>query len=421
MDNVQKIDPTFEFNGRTYNAEDYLFLVPVIYDGEIKDTDLPEPDHELHFFPKAAAEAKKGKKILLFDRFPSEYLHPARKADPSRLMHIRTVVQRKTGTECLALFVHLSMLMKAYRPLHIGVITFEEAVQFAKEFGTLVIDPGFVNRMIRVTEDEPQETEKKTESMNDMLCGTLVAKYKKTHDRMYSEEYVRRLVSIGFTDAEANNLFMLELMILKSVNTDVLADSGYLYKPCFPAQGPVLTQEDSWYIGHQMFLVSEITKMFDEAEYIWRTYPGTLTDPQRKDRIYRLTRYGGGKLYIDYLQMIADSSHTDLDKIRTYSMKELDLLYKYRWERAEIPYPYISGQKEIPNDAPVSVTIHSYGNGKITAIKYIRMISGCSLAEAKAVSESLPQKIRGTVPMGQALQYKQEMEKEGAVVSITAA
>lgn len=416
----------FEYKGKTYNAEDYLFLVPVIYDGETKDIDLDEPDHELHFFPKAAEEAKKGKKILLFDRFPKEYLHPAKKADPSKLMHVRTVVNRKTKQECLALFLHLSMLMQAYKPLHIGVITYEEAVHFAKEFGILVIDPGYVNKLVTVRDREPltrQKTseEKDFELLKDRLCGTLVAQYKKSHNKMFSEEYVRRLTSIGFTEAEANNLFMLEVMILKSVNTDMLADSSYIYKACFPASGPVLTQDDSWYIEHQMFLVSEITKMFDEAEYIWRTYPQTLTDPQRKERIYGLTRYGGGKLYIDYLHMIAESSHTDFEKIRAYSMKELDLLFKYRWGQKDIPHPYIPDQNTEPDETPVKVTILSYGSGKVTAIKYIRRITGCSLTEAKAITENLPQTLNGIIPMYQALDYAKEMEKEGAKITIAQA
>lgn len=48
------------------------------------------------------------------------------------------------------------------------------------------------------------------------MSGQLVARYKKTHEEAYKNEYCRRLKYIGFTEEEAENLFLFELMILKT-------------------------------------------------------------------------------------------------------------------------------------------------------------------------------------------------------------
>lgn len=190
---------------------------------------------------------------------------------------------------------------------------------------------------VRMKTEKPQEEK---EDLSDRMTGSLVAAYKKTHDKTYSEEYVRRLMKTGFSEPQANNMFLFELMILKSVSVNALADKDYIYRPYYDLSHPVLTAGDDWYIEHQYFLISELVKLWDEAEYIWQNERSRLEDNPNRQRIFEITRYGGGNLFVSYLTMAAEKTGTDPELIRKYSMAEQDLLYIYRWKTPGITHPY---------------------------------------------------------------------------------
>ena len=185
--------------------------------------------------------------------------------------------------------------------------------------------------------------ERGSDEFNDyyeLMCGSLVAMYNKTHDNSYDIEYRRRLMKLGFSNEEATNLFMFELMILKSDRKEFLTDPKYIYKPAFDYKTVPLPQKDSWYVEHQMFLLSELVKIWDEAEYTWTYSKDKLTDETIKNRVYSLTRYGGGNLVISYLEMMSEKSHTDIELLKTYAKAEQDMLYKYRWRVEAVENPY---------------------------------------------------------------------------------
>ena len=175
---------------------------------------------------------------------------------------------------------------------------------------------------------------------HDLMCGSLVALYNKTHDSCYDIEYRRRLMKLGFSNEEATNLFLFELMILKSDRKEFLTDPKYIYKPAFDYKTVPLPQNDSWYTEHQMFLLSELVKIWDEAEYTWTYSKDKLTDAAIKNRVYSLTRYGGGNLVISYLEMMSEKTHTDIELLKAYAKAEQDLIYKYRWKVEAVENPY---------------------------------------------------------------------------------
>lgn len=104
------------------------------------------------------------------------------------------------------------------------------------------------------------------DTFDQLMTGQLVALYRKAHDKNYLNEYLRRLKSIGFSEEEANNLFMFESMILKYEHREPLCDKNYLKKCYFNLKTPILNETNDYYIQHQYFLCSEITKIWDEAE-----------------------------------------------------------------------------------------------------------------------------------------------------------
>ena len=178
------------------------------------------------------------------------------------------------------------------------------------------------------------------EDFSNRMSGSLVALYKETHDVKYDEEYRRRLRKIGYSDAQAANMFMFELMVLKHDSRANLIDSQYIYRPMLDYRSMPLQQQDSWYVEHQMFLMSEIVKLWDEAEYVWTNSNKYLEDEEIRKRVYTLTRYGGAKLFLSYLRMISEKSHTDIKLVQAYARAEQDLLYIYRWKQEGIEYPY---------------------------------------------------------------------------------
>lgn len=174
-----------------------------------------------------------------------------------------------------------------------------------------------------------------------VMTGQLVALYKTTHNDIYSKEYERRLQHIGFNENEAKNLFMLELMMLKHDSISILNDKKYLTNNYFDLKTVKFPMEASYYAEHQTFLVSEVTKIWDEAEYIWANYRNSEMPKEVLAEIFQISRYGGGELLIKTIEGISKSSSIPKDKILKYSNKEQDLMFKYKWNKeANEPHPY---------------------------------------------------------------------------------
>lgn len=173
------------------------------------------------------------------------------------------------------------------------------------------------------------------------MTGQLVAFYKTMHEDKYSKEYERRLKHIGFTPEEAKNLFMLELMMLKHDSISTLTDKKYLTNNYFDLKTVKFPMEASYYAEHQTFLISEVTKIWDEAEYIWTNYRNSEMPKEVLAEIFQISRYGGGELLIKTIEGISKSSSIPKDKILKYSNKEQDLMFKYKWNKeANEPHPY---------------------------------------------------------------------------------
>lgn len=180
------------------------------------------------------------------------------------------------------------------------------------------------------------ESVKKIDCFNfdPLMTGQLVALYKTTHNKDYANEYERRLKHIGFTESETKNLFMFELMTLKHDHVQMLIDRNYLADNYFNLKNCMLPQENLYYIEHQIFSVSEITKIWDEAECIWSYRKNEEMPNDVASEIFEITRYGGGELFVETLKSISQHSNIDFSKIQKYSLCEQDLLFKYKWNKS---------------------------------------------------------------------------------------
>ena len=184
-------------------------------------------------------------------------------------------------------------------------------------------------------------TKKEMEALAPLMTGQLVALFKETKEQAYQQEYLRRLQHIGFTPEEAMNFFMYESLILKHDSLELLCRKDYLGANYFNLKTVLLPREKKDYIDHQSFLCSEITKIWDEAEWHYRSsHEKDLSAPVWQE-IYKLTRYGGGELFIEYLQSMAEHTKTDFAKVQKYSMAEQGMLFKYKWNaKAGEKHPY---------------------------------------------------------------------------------
>lgn len=415
---------TFEYEGQTYRLNEWLLMVPVIYEGETEGERLAEPDRFLHFSEGASEGLKKGMKVLALDDLFKKY-QPANETVSNGIMHLRTIIPKSLPVEMVPVFLHLELFEKIFEPKHLGVFTLEEIMDLSLEYACFIIDPGVISKPVfyrtgsALTRGKTK-AEKRFESCRAMMSGTLVAKYKQSHDKQYSKEYVRRLVSIGFTEAEANNLFLFELMIHKSIRTDRLADSYYIFHNELSPDLKELSASDEWYVEHQLFTISELVKIWDEAEYIWQTGRESLKDEAARNRVYSLTRYGGANLLLSYLEMVSEKAHTDMELLSKYARAEQDLLFLYRWREPDVEHPYKPDEKEL-DETPVYITLHNYGNDKVKAIKYIREITDASLPEAKAIADHLPVKLQKRLPKYEADDYAEDMKDSDIALSIAPA
>ena len=174
------------------------------------------------------------------------------------------------------------------------------------------------------------------------MTGQLIALYKQTHRQEYQTEYMTRLQKIGFSAEEAARLFFLELMIIKHFSIQNLAAEDYLNSTYFDLQNVRFPESTEYYISHQTFTVSEIVKIWDEAEWHYHySHEKELSAPVWQE-IYAISRYGGGELYLGYIRMIAEHSQLPEDKIHRYARAEQGLLYKYKWYPGKNePHPYL--------------------------------------------------------------------------------
>jgi len=329
----------------TVNLAEDLFMVPIIYDGEDESTKLDTPDYNMHFYPRAGLMAAQGKKIFSLDQIPANY-HPATQAS-DKMMHIRLLQNVSTGKQYVPLFISYETLTSMMNTIHIGVISFEEAKNAARECAGVVLGPGLINQTFENDMHIEPITDDPVKKCANLMTGQLVARYKKTHEEAYKNEYCRRLRDIGFTENEAENLFMFELMILKSDHINTLCDQGYIMINCFNMQAELLPQSKNYYIEHQMFLCSEIVKIWDEAE--WRYTHLKNNSESVKDEVFeelfRLSRYGGGELFVEYLQMMAEKSHTDISKIQAYAKAEQEILFRLKWKGEQNELHLYSSQR----------------------------------------------------------------------------
>lgn len=326
----------------TIDMKKDLYLIPVIFDGEDASTVLSEPDYELHYFPGAAKMFSEGSRINCTDLIPANFRNAGKAR--SEVMHARLLLNKQTGKQYVPLFLSYETLTSMINTIHVGVISFAEAKKLAEECAGVVIGPGVVNKIIPNTSEEKKPAPQASPAKNyaSLMCGQLVALYRKTHDRSYSDEYVRRLTHIGFTEAEAKGLFMFEDMILKHDHIDILADPGYILNSYFSMKAPLLPESNDFYTDHQMFLCSEIVKIWDEAEWRYMRIKDNPDIPEEVlSEIFRISRYGGGELFIEYLTMMAEKSHTDIAKIQKYSQAEQNMIFKYKWNKGRNePHPY---------------------------------------------------------------------------------
>lgn len=174
----------------------------------------------------------------------------------------------------------------------------------------------------------------------DIMSGSLVALYNKTRESRYKLEYLRRLKMIGFNNEEADSMFEFEFRIVRYDGKGNLTDNKYIYKPGFDYKSVPLPQGDKWYVEHQMFLLSELVKICDEAENTWTYSKDQITDETIRNRVYTLTRYGEENLFVSYLKMMEDESHISMDLLKAYAKAEQDMLYRYRWKIEAIDNPY---------------------------------------------------------------------------------
>lgn len=194
----------------------------------------------------------------------------------------------------------------------------------------------YLKKLFNKKEKKTLDTKNKTSGielvdLSGFMTGQLVALFKKTRVDAYKKEYIRRLTYINFTPVEALNMFEYELKILKNNSKELLCSDGYLRWNYFDLKNIVLQESKEFYIQNQYFLCSEITKIWDEAEWHLAYNHEKNMDERVWSEIFRLSRNGGAELFIEYMTDMAAKTKIDINKLRSYNIAEQKLLFKYKW------------------------------------------------------------------------------------------
>ncbi len=181
-----------------------------------------------------------------------------------------------------------------------------------------------------------------------LTTGTLAATYAKRQDATLKREYLRRLMYIGFDAESAEKMFAYELSILTEAAKESLSDPEYMDGWYFGMEEVLLSGGIQAQIDHQVFLVTEVTKIWDEAEYLYQTTEEKDRDLFSPvwDEIYRISRYGGNLLLQPYLKEMAKRADVDLGRLQYYAAAEQQMMFKYKWnpDDAAEQHPYGAGE-----------------------------------------------------------------------------
>lgn len=144
--------------------DDYLFIIPVAYEGEPEYQE--NPDHELHFGEREA---------VMYDEHPSlscsdlpEAFVPAA-AVRSRIMHYQTL-QEPDGERYIPLFTSYEALKSVFGDkTRIGVICYETAREFVLKEGLdgIVVSPVTRDTVIPARDLQPRKVDQPKENAED--------------------------------------------------------------------------------------------------------------------------------------------------------------------------------------------------------------------------------------------------------------
>lgn len=175
----------------------------------------------------------------------------------------------------------------------------------------------------------------------DLMTGTLAAIYGKTGDAHYKKEYIRRLKYIGFSGDDAEKMLDYEVGITKEYVNDLLADPKYIYTDYFDFSKPILSADRKTYAEQQIFTVSEVSKICDEAAWHAENSRYKMKRDDVADEVNMLASYGENGLLQEYLRIMAEKSGVNIGLIQKYSVSEQNLLIMYKWnDDSQDVHPY---------------------------------------------------------------------------------
>lgn len=189
--------------------------------------------------------------------------------------------------------------------------------------------------------DKVQPEPQTNNTFAQLMTGQLLANYKVTHNEDYKNAYIQRLRKIGFSDVEAMGMFVFENMIIKHSSVELLSNPEYIKLFYFDLKSVKFPENNDYYINHQMFTVSEIVKIWDEAEWHYHYNHEREMPSEVWNEIFSITRYGGGELFMSYINAVSDGASIPVELVHKYANCEQGLLYKYKWyPNGNEPHPY---------------------------------------------------------------------------------
>ena len=137
-----------ETEKRDSSFNNAVFLIPVLFDNEDDNTVLDAPDYNLHVMPKAALAIEEGHPVMIKDSDDFPDYKPQTKPGEQQNIHLRMLKNGATGLEYIPLFVSYQSMFAIFgQNIHVGLISFADAKDFAKECEGIVLGPGVFNKI----------------------------------------------------------------------------------------------------------------------------------------------------------------------------------------------------------------------------------------------------------------------------------
>ena len=168
-----------------------------------------------------------------------------------------------------------------------------------------------------------------------LMISQYAAFYVYQNSESHKNQYINKLISLGYNNKEAESLLNFECGILRKFNKQYLLQEDFTQNWLFGLDKPFFEhypKEKEDILKEHFLTLSELCKIVDEAEWhYWNSHERQMTDEVWAEICaYRLNGQGA-EFAIEYFEMTAMKTGIPEEKIGRFTSNEGNHLNVYKW------------------------------------------------------------------------------------------